>query len=345
MIINQEIILIIIFIVVVYFNYKITKLEQKKIEGFDTVQDEAITTAVKKIYLADVEAIRILSNFAIQLSQGGYTIPGNITISNKLTTNGFSPNDFPNGWGGGLRTFDIYASGTIGVGADDKVLKAYLNKDGEIYAATNIITDGPLDVSGTTTCRDKLITSNSIIMNDKPIILRVATDSNHIIQFAGDQINGPRISGWDGGVLSLRQNNNDVKDTLKWNKDGIIVNGTITCDNIKSNINNICLAGYIFDTNMPIVSNYAKAYPIICSLKFGLADITEHDDAWLLNPGYKVELFDEANYGGTKLNIFDNKTGDKPKLYNLHGNSTDNKTGSWKVYFNDTEVTIEGMSY
>jgi hypothetical protein len=83
MVINQEIILIIIFIVIVYFNYKINKLDQKSLEKFDNIDD--INNAVKRIYLADVEAIRILSNFAIQLSQGGFTVPGNIKCTDTIS--------------------------------------------------------------------------------------------------------------------------------------------------------------------------------------------------------------------------------------------------------------------
>jgi hypothetical protein len=66
---------------ILYLFYKINKLE--KIEGFttNTATQEQVNTAVKRIYLADVEAIRLLSNFAIQLSQGGTTVPGSVTFS------------------------------------------------------------------------------------------------------------------------------------------------------------------------------------------------------------------------------------------------------------------------
>jgi len=67
--------------------YKINKIEQQTTENFATT-DDAITLAVKRIYLADVEAIRLLSNFAIILSQGGLTVPGNLTIAGATTIQG-----------------------------------------------------------------------------------------------------------------------------------------------------------------------------------------------------------------------------------------------------------------
>jgi len=93
---------ILIFIIILLFMYCINEINKmKKInEQFTTslsTTDDAIKTAVKQIYLADVEAIRILSNFAIQLTQGGTTVPGNvtfnenITISGSLKTNTISP--------------------------------------------------------------------------------------------------------------------------------------------------------------------------------------------------------------------------------------------------------------
>ena len=86
---NNNIVLVIVIFVLIYCIYEINNLKNK--EKFSTLTTEQqITTAVKKIYLADVEAIRLLSNFAIQLSQGGTTIPGNINFSGGVTFNGDS---------------------------------------------------------------------------------------------------------------------------------------------------------------------------------------------------------------------------------------------------------------
>jgi len=90
---------ILIFIIVLLFMYCINEINKmKKInEQFTTsisTTDDAIKTAVKQIYLADVEAIRILSNFAIQLTQGGTTVPGNVTFQNKVTSTEIASNNY-----------------------------------------------------------------------------------------------------------------------------------------------------------------------------------------------------------------------------------------------------------
>ena len=54
----------------------------------DTSSTSVIQDAVKQVYLADVQAIRNLSNVATQLQNGGLTVPGNLTTSGNLTTNG-----------------------------------------------------------------------------------------------------------------------------------------------------------------------------------------------------------------------------------------------------------------
>ena len=82
MINKNDILLIILTILILYILFEINNLKKSR-ENFDAATDTAINTAVKKIYLADVEAIRLLSNFAIQLSQGGFTVPGNVAISGK----------------------------------------------------------------------------------------------------------------------------------------------------------------------------------------------------------------------------------------------------------------------
>ena len=88
---KRDILLIIIVLILSYTLYELNNI--KKIEGFYTTTtattQEQINNAVKKFYLADVEAIRLLSNFAIQLSQGGTTVPGNVTFSGNVTANGY----------------------------------------------------------------------------------------------------------------------------------------------------------------------------------------------------------------------------------------------------------------
>lgn len=64
----------------------------------------------------------------------------NTIIGERLSTNGLNPNDIPSGWGGGIRTADLYASGTIATGTN-RTIKAYMNSSGQMYASSNITSD------------------------------------------------------------------------------------------------------------------------------------------------------------------------------------------------------------
>lgn len=71
----------------------------------------------------------------------------NTKIQQRLSTNGYDPNDIPVGWAGGIRTWDLFAGGTIAVLPKDVSGKeisnygqmaAYMRNDGNIFASGNI---------------------------------------------------------------------------------------------------------------------------------------------------------------------------------------------------------------
>ncbi|HBM2703776.1 TPA: tail fiber protein [Enterobacter hormaechei subsp. xiangfangensis] len=74
-------------------------------------------------------------------SAGNYTtvlqVNRNAKIDQRLGLMGYDPNELPSGWGGGLRTLDVYAAGTVGTGWGGTV-NAYMNSSGNIYASGNI---------------------------------------------------------------------------------------------------------------------------------------------------------------------------------------------------------------
>ncbi|MCR2771406.1 shufflon system plasmid conjugative transfer pilus tip adhesin PilV [Enterobacter kobei] len=74
-------------------------------------------------------------------SAGNYTtvlqVNRNAKIDQRLGLMGYDPNELPSGWGGGLRTLDVYAAGTVGTGSGGTV-NAYMNSSGNIYASGNI---------------------------------------------------------------------------------------------------------------------------------------------------------------------------------------------------------------
>lgn len=61
----------------------------------------------------------------------------NTKLDQRLGLMGYDPNDIPSGWGGGLRTLDVYAAGTVGAGSGGAV-NAYMNSSGNIYASNDI---------------------------------------------------------------------------------------------------------------------------------------------------------------------------------------------------------------
>ena len=74
----------------------------------------------------------------------------NMVVGERLATNGLNPNDLPAGWGGGLRTGDVYASGTVAAGNGGNI-PAYMNSSGNIYASNSVATSGNMSASGSLT--------------------------------------------------------------------------------------------------------------------------------------------------------------------------------------------------
>ena len=82
---KYNLILFIVLFVLAFHQYffKLTK-EPMVQEHMADVSETQIASAVKKYYLADVEAIRNLSNIATQLQAGGLTCPGSLIVPKDL---------------------------------------------------------------------------------------------------------------------------------------------------------------------------------------------------------------------------------------------------------------------
>ena len=114
-------------------------------------------------------------------------IDGNTRIQTKLATNSLNPNDIPSGWVGGLRTQDVYASGTIGAGTGGNV-NSYMNSAGNIYASGNITSNsitsnyiksnGDINAGGNIANSGVLYTNGTITSNGRFI-------ANEFIQVYG----------------------------------------------------------------------------------------------------------------------------------------------------------------
>ena len=322
---NQEYLFIILFIIIAYLTYRLNKLENR--EKFTTAStapfQEQITTAVKKIYLADVEAIRILSNFAIQLSQGGTTIPGNVIFSGRIGVNSKNPDDLPTSLSGGLIASNIYSDGTIATGKT-KVVNASINSDGNINAR-NLTLTGNSTITGNSTVTGSLkigswtLTediSGNLIFNNNTSTSLVKIDSSGSIFYA---TNKGKL-GYDNtnGIFLT----NNAKGGMMFIDDTGTVNISGT-----PRINIAGLAGYYFSGES--FSDAIYSYPIICSREN--IDGENSDDYWLINPGYRVLAYTMAKYNGD-MDDFNNLNGTKPKLYS---SKYKNSISSFRVYFVD----------
>jgi len=90
-------------------------------------------------------------NASSNINAGGNITTGGgavtLATNGRIATNGMNPNDLPSGWGGGVRTWDVYAAGTIGAGPGGGAQpNAYMNSAGQVVAqniyAANVITPG-----------------------------------------------------------------------------------------------------------------------------------------------------------------------------------------------------------
>ncbi len=110
-------------------------------------QDAAIEAAVKKIYRADVEAIRNLADISKKLQANGLTIPGNVTVNGSLIAT--QPTDLRRK--DGRTTHFDYAS------------------DGRNYIRGNTTIDGQVSING------EFVVNNGgsrlILQNDGNLVL------------------------------------------------------------------------------------------------------------------------------------------------------------------------------
>jgi hypothetical protein len=87
---------------------------------------------------------------------GGLLIHGSGKILGKFATNGLDPNSgFPNGWGGGFRTYDLQADGAIHTNGS-------VNADGIIYSKQELYTTGRIGAEGEIRSNNKISAAGQI---------------------------------------------------------------------------------------------------------------------------------------------------------------------------------------
>jgi len=164
-------------------------------------------------------------------------VGGNTATSGKLATVGLDPNDIPTGWGGGIRTFDVIASGTIaliknGTSAPSGNLAAYMNLNGDIYSSNTVNTSGTMyaqngistggSMSASGNVSGNGIYGNYVHSNGN---VDAATDVN-----AGRQVNAQYV--WASGNL----NSNYVHSNGNIDANGRVNSGEFVYINGQANI-------------------------------------------------------------------------------------------------------------
>jgi hypothetical protein len=358
---NCTIILFLVLLCFLYCIYEINNIKKKYIENFvtTTTTEQQIDTAVKKIYLADVEAIRLLSNFAIQLSQGGFVIPGPIKCTNDLHLGS-----------GGNNPWTIHAP------QDNRNILYIARKNNpaptadwdwtnqfQFDGSTGTLTVKNLIVNGTATFNKDATFNKGATVTGGPLLAVTGLQSHDGNLILGDNderswiLHTPR---WlDKAIypniqlLIAKKNLNDTTNTWDWDwTNGLNINGlppniltvdgdpgnALTVSNLKVNKNSIIkhIAGYRLDDRGTGTGYYKDS--IFCSTKN--YEYADQDNLWIIFPGYKVITYDAYNYS-SQTDIFDNKKGTAPTKYTP---ANADKTASYKVYYFDVEVTVDGIS-
>ncbi|NRF83853.1 hypothetical protein HQ619_07920 [Burkholderia gladioli] len=71
------------------------------------------------------------------------------TFAKNIATDGYDPNDFPAGYAGGVRTWDVSAGGTVGVGSNPTTaFAAGMNNTGQIWANGRITANEYIQLNG-----------------------------------------------------------------------------------------------------------------------------------------------------------------------------------------------------
>lgn len=89
---------------------------------------------------------------------------GNLSAQGKIATNGLNPNDLPSGWGGGIRTWDVYAGRTVGVGAGGGAMPvAFMDQTGTVQGQS-VNSTGNVNASGTLWSNGGVVTNGNMTL-------------------------------------------------------------------------------------------------------------------------------------------------------------------------------------
>ena len=116
----------------------------------------------------DVNNVATLATTTIK--NVGDVATNSVTASGRIATSGYSPTDLPNGWSGGVRTWDVYAGGSIGVGPSGGAAPvAYLSSNGFVVGQNVVggssVTGGWLHSTGSAQVDGDVYTAGNQTIN------------------------------------------------------------------------------------------------------------------------------------------------------------------------------------
>ena len=143
-------------------------------------------------------------------SAGNFTtvlqVNRNAKIDQRLGLMGYDPNDLPSGWGGGLRTLDVYAAGTVATGSNG-ALTSYMN-------VTGVHTEQNMTVKGSFIGLDSNGNTNSFVSGNGNIGAKGTIYT----------------TGSDGSTKAFLNSNGDITASGNLNSNYIHSNGNIDAD-------------------------------------------------------------------------------------------------------------------
>jgi hypothetical protein len=118
-----------------YYEYEFDKKNKENINNLDKNLD-----TVKNTYVTKDELSKQVNTSSAEIS--------GVAKINQLKAHPNSYNEkIPEGWGGGVHSWDIYANGTVGAGTKGSI-NAYMNSAGDMGASRNINVGGDIVANG-----------------------------------------------------------------------------------------------------------------------------------------------------------------------------------------------------
>ena len=289
---------------------------------------DQIKAAIREIYLADVEAIRNLSEVATKLQAGGIGVPGNLIMKGPILTDHNIPH--PDAGDGAI----YRAEGQLTVAADDLIrFRSSSKKQNTIEMNVN---DGSLNLTGN-------VVLNTGIQNPNGQ-LRI---SNQGIMFGGPnadrEVNSGQITAGlhrDNSLCIVGMSKDKGAASRRvdmWAEGGFNLNGplnlgstTLTEDILKRIINQQSYAGFAIDGDGSTMPLYEGSHSLYGDAQFN-AWTNDKWDVIYINRGWRITLWWHA-LGDKQAAVGENRSSNVPTKLGLPANEVSSYKAEWIGY-------------